>query len=388
MANDIYFDSNATTRCLAPVIATVSNVLGANFGNPSSTHGRGYVVQELLGTARAAVEDTFNAPPASAIFTSGGTEANNLVLLGVLRDAGKRGRVPARLVTTAVEHPSVTKAAEALAAEGVEVDYVPVGQDGVVRLDALESLLSRPVTLVSVQWANSETGVLQPVADIAALCHEAKTPLHCDAAQAVGKLPIDLSVVEIDYLTFTGHKVHAPPGVGVAIDRQGRLSDPLFFGGSQERGLRPGTENVAAIDGLRVALALRCAEFDAAVSHLRLLRDRFEQLVAERIPEVVVNGGASPRVCNTANLQFPGIEGQALVAQLSRRGVYCSQTSACSSRHPRPSAALLAMGLSETQAFSSVRFSFSILNTEEEVQTVCGILSEIYGSLTRLLASQ
>lgn len=386
MSSEVYFDNNATTPCLDAVIAAVSDALGTNFGNPSSAHCRGYMRQEALGVARAFVEDVLGAPAGSAVFTSGGTEANNLVVLGVLRQAQARTRGPLRLITSPVEHSSVTRVADALATQGVTVDYLPVGSDGVVCTDELESLLARPAALVSLQWANSETGVMQPIDRVAAICRDAGTPLHCDAAQAVGKLPIDLSTLPIGYLTFTGHKLHAPPGIGVVIDTDHRLGRSLWYGGDQERGIRPGTQNLAAIIGLREALAIRYADLDAYVDHLRTLRDRFERLILQRIPTANVNGRDSPRVCNTSNVCFPGIEGQALVAQMSRRGVCCSQTSACTSHVPRPSSALLAMGLSEADAFASVRFSFSVLNTDAEVQAVGDLLSEVYSGLLRLSA--
>lgn len=378
---EIYLDNNATTRCLESVISTVQKALGKEYGNPASTHERGYKRREELGAARAFIEDIFRAPPGAAVFTSGGTEANNLVLLGEFAAAKNLNKSPLRLITSRVEHSSVTNVAAKLALEGVTVEYLPNGPNGVICLDALKSLLKVSTTLVSLQWANSETGVLQPIEEVANICRETYTPLHCDAAQAVGKIKINLSETPITYLTFTGHKIHAPPGVGVVLDPNRRLTQPVFHGGDQERGIRPGTQNLPAILGLKKALEIRYAHFDADFLHIKNLRDAFEQRLIKQVVGARVNGCHSSRVCNTSNIYFPRIEGAALVAQLGHEGILCSQTSACTSHLPRPSPALLAMGLSEAEAFSSVRFSFSVLNKYEELDMIMAYLPRLYEKL-------
>lgn len=382
MELEIYLDNNATTRCIPAVISEVARTLGTDFGNPSSPNQRGSDAQHLLGTCRTSVEDTLHADPQTAIFTSGGTEANNLVLLGIFRPLLVHRPVPQpRLIISRLEHSSILKAASHLACQGVRIDYLPIEPDGTVSLDALSELLTTPADLVSVQWANSETGVIQPIDDVSRLCAAAQVRLHTDAAQAVGKLPLKLSQTPVDILTFTGHKFHAPPGVGVVLDQAHYLSHPLWYGGEQESGLRPGTLNLPGIVGLRTALKIRYDELERDVSYMRDLRDRFEQHLKEHIAEMRINGEGAPRICNTSNIQFGNVDGQALVAQLSSRGVFCSQTSACTSHLPTPSEALRAMGVSDIAAFASVRFSFSVLNDEQDVGAALEAVKAVYKKL-------
>lgn len=268
----------------------------------------------------------------------------------------------------------------ALVAEsrGTRVTRIPVDQDGFIDLDALESSVKSPTALVSIQWVNSETGIIQPVAEIARVCSIAGVPFHCDAAQGAGKLELNLSAIKVDFVTVSAHKMHGPAGVGAIVIRDRRSIAPLFFGGSQEFGLRSGTENLIGIVGFGAAATARTRTLSRAVERMSALRDAFETKVRTSVPSVRINGSKIHRVCNTTNVMFPNLDGAALVALLDRQGVRCSQTSACNSSRPEPSHVLMAMGLTENEAFSSVRFSFSGQNTLAEVDlSVTKLLSAI-----------
>lgn len=365
-ADPIYLDNNATAPPLAQVVEAVADTMHLRLGNPSSPHGCGAEGRRYLALPRDKVAVFLGAEPSQVFFTSGGTEGNNTVLAG-----GVRINRIARIVTTGVEHDSVLRPAEALAGDGTEVVYVPVEGDGRVKFGTLEAALADEASvLLSVQWANSDTGVVQPIAEIASLARSSGCLLHVDAAQAVGRLPIDLATIPIDYLTFSGHKVHGPLGTGVLYVRDPRSLWPLLHGGAQEGGLRAGTENVPGIVGLALACELRGKDLTSAIARMQALRDQFERRLLSDTPGLTVNGARASRVCNTSNIQFSGVDGQALLAHLDREGISCSQTSACSSNRPQPSHVLLAMNLSEEEAYSSLRFSFSVLNTEDEVERV------------------
>lgn len=304
-------------------------------------------------TAREEVAQLLVCLPEQVIFTSGGTEANNTVLSS-LGD----GERPKRLVTTSVEHPSVIKASDSLRRRGVEVIQLDVTADGLIRLVDLESALASPTDLVSVQWVNNETGVIQPIAQIAEICRRRAVLFHTDAAQAVGKLPVSFIDCPVDFLTLTAHKFRGPQGAGAIVARDPRLLRPLMAGGDQESGKRPGTENVPAIAGLGAAARLRRLELGPTLIALSRARDTFERLMLEHVEEVRINGSSAERVGNTTNLQFSRVDGEALVAHLDAVGIRCSQTSACHNQRPEPSHVLRAMGLTEEEAYSSVRFSF------------------------------
>lgn len=375
----VYLDNNATTPPLPEVGAAVVEALTEGFGNPSSPTMRGALALARVVAARDAVAALIGAHPESILFTSGCTEGNNAVLR--LARSG-----PRRLVTTAFEHASVTEVARALGAEAVDVAVLR-GQQGRIDVAQLREALTRPTALVSVQWANSETGVIQPIEAIAEVCREAEVPLHVDAAQAVGRLPIDLAKTPIDFLTFSGHKLHAPPGIGVVFARDPQRLPQLLFGGEQQYGRRAGTENLPGIAGLRAACAHRIEGFESTVAQMSRLRDTFEARVIAEVPGCEVNGTSQPRVCNTSNIRFP-VDGQALTALLGASGIACSQTSACSSHSPEPSKVLTAMGLSRDEAFSSVRFSFSAMNTDEDVEQALEAIQAAYTRLSCIGSSE
>ncbi len=279
-----------------------------------------------------------------------------------------------RIVTSAVEHPSVLRNAELLAAEGADLVILPVNSDGIVKQEELARALQERTDLVSIQWVNNETGVMQDIGALAAIARKGGARFHTDAVQAVGKLRFDLSTMRVDFLSLTGHKLHAPQGVGALIAKDPRSLLPILIGGEQEREMRAGTENILGIAALGYALEERQNGFEEQVKALREMRDRFETLVRQVHTGVVVNGSGAPRAVNTSNLQFPGLDGRALIALLDQEGVICSQSSACSSSIPEPSHVLRAMGLTEDEAYSSIRFSFSVENSMEEAEEAARIV--------------
>ena len=366
----IYLDNNATTAALPAVIETVVRVLGEDFANPSSPHGRGAHGKRLMMSAREQVAALLGCDSEAVIFTSGATEGNNAVI-GIARRAGLR------VVCSAGDHASILETAKRTAADDAATAVIGLDPSGLVDLAELEAVLSdgRP-SLVALHWVNSETGVIQPIAQVVETGRRNAAVILIDAAQAVGRLPIDAVALDVDYLTFSGHKLHAPQGTGALITRPGASAPILLYGGGQERGYRAGTENLPGIVGLGVACEARRHNLAVDIARMAALRDRFETAVFARCADVVVNG-SGPRVPNTSNLRFSGVDGQALVAQLDRKGIACSQASACSSHRPEPSAVLRAMGLSEEEAFQSVRFSFSILNTDDEVERAIEIVQSV-----------
>jgi cysteine desulfurase len=375
MEHAVYLDNNATTQPLAEVCEAIVRVLGDGLGNPSSAHSDGDRARAWIRSAREAVAALIGAAdPSSILFTSGATESNNMLLSSVVRTRSEARSV--RIVTTAVEHSSVLKPCERLQAAGIDVVIVPVGHQGRIDLAALETAITPATVLVSVQWANNETGVIQPVAEISRLCRSAGVRFHIDAAQALGKIPIDVGTLPVDYMSLTAHKFHGPAGIGALYVRDRTTLTPLQLGGPQEEGLRPGTENLVGIVGFGTAAALRLARFSEVQQHLCRVRDHFESIVLRDIPDVTVNGDVSQRLCNTTNLQFAGVDGQALVARLDQAGVRCSQSSACTNRRPEPSYVLRAMGLSDEEAYASIRFSVGEWNTIEEVERAAGAIAE------------
>ena len=374
----VYLDNNASTPPLPSVREAVAQALGPEFSNPSSAHSLGAAGMRLLAQAREHLANLLGAEISGIYFTGSGTEANNWAIRSAFA-SGARNR---RLITTPIEHSSVLKQASFLAeTEGLDVAYVPVHATGQVDTAALERLIDDRTDLVSVQWVNNETGVVQPVQEIRRICRDRDIPFHTDAAQAVGKLAVDLTALDADYVTLTGHKFHGPQGVGALI-ANGRAHVAAWLnGGGQEGGLRAGTENMPGIVGLGKAAELRRERFSEVMEQIRRLRDRFESRLLQEVKEIEVNGTPQERVENTSNLLFRGVEGQALMAQLDRIGIYCSQSSACTNSRPEPSYVLRAMGLSEDEAYASVRFSFSEMNSLEDVDWAVDRIAEIVESL-------
>jgi len=375
-SDSIYLDNNATTAMLPEVRSAMLAVMDAGALNPSSIHSRGDHARALLKEARRSVSQMLDSSERSVTFTSGATEANQLVLQNLLQ--GAFGGF--RLVTTSTEHSSIREALPALRRAGVDVQIASVGQNGVVSLEEIEAAILPGQTLVSVQWANNETGVLQPIEAIGEVCHRQRAVLHSDAVQAVGKVPVDLNHAGL--LSMSGHKLHGPLGVGALVAAEGIQLSATLAGGGQESGLRPGTENLPAIVGMGQACRIRSARFEASNERVRSLRDAFEAGLRQAGVIEDVAGASTARLPNTSNIRVRSVDGEALLIQLNRAGVACSQSSACTNRKPEPSFVLRAMGLSEDEAFRSIRFGFSELNTFEEVDRVVDLIVEFH---TRLL---
>lgn len=378
----IYLDNNATTEPAPAVVAAMRQVLETWWGNPSSVHRFGQQARQRVEAARASLARLLHCREREVLFTSGGTEATNLALRGTL--LGRPDKRP-MLITARTEHSATRACADSLAGAGVEVAYLPVGPDGLVRPGDLASLLgqfagTRGPIVVSLQWANNETGVVQPVTDLAEVCRSAAGPVlfHVDATQAVGKIPVDLSDGSIDLLTLAAHKFHGPKGVGALYVRSGVRLQPQVVGGPQERDRRGGTENVPGIVGLGVAadLARQFLADPATRRRLEGLRDRLEQAVLAAVPDSRVNAAGAPRLWNTSNLAFPHLEAEAIVVALSEREVCVSAGAACSSGSLEPSPVLLAMGLPPPVAHGSVRFSLSRHTTAAEIDGAVAVVAQ------------
>jgi cysteine desulfurase len=386
----IYLDNNATTQPSPGVIQAVNEALTRFWHNPSSIHRPGQAARQQVELARSAVAQLVNARPREIVFTSGGTESIDLAIRGVLAGA-PRADLPAIIVSTRIEHAAVRDLLEELEKVGAaRIRWAPVDRAGVVQLEGFPALLEG-ASLVSIQWANNETGALQPVAEIAALCRAGKTPFHCDATQLVGKEPLDLggSAPLPDIITFSPHKFHGPKGVGVFWSRRGLRLRPAIHG-TQELGRRGGTENVPGILGAGVACEEARAWLAEPAERQRLagLRDAFEQHLLSEIPDAQINGPGGPgaRLWNTTNIGFPRLEAEALLLVLSERGVCASAGAACSSGSLDPSPVLLAMGCPPEVAHGSVRFSLSRQTTEDELDRAAAIVVECVRTLRRTLS--
>ena len=370
----IYLDNNATTRPDARVAECVCDALREGYGNPASAHSMGRRARRLLEDAREGIAALLGAkatgPRADrVVLTSGATEANNLAIRGLAgsRRANDDGEVPGNVVDSAIEHPRVLEAADHLARQGWEVRRAPVSHDGAVDCDQLQNLIDDRTRLVSVMLVNHETGVVQPVAQIADICKAAGVPIHTDAVQAVGKLPVDFCALGVDALTISGHKFHGPPAIGALIVRHGVKLAPILFGGAQQGGLRGGTENVALAAGLHKALELCHDEAAARAARMAELRDRLESLLRQAMPDIVINGASAPRAPHTSNVAFPGLDRQALVMSLDLADVACSTGSACASGSSERSPVLMAMGCPADVVDGSLRFSLGSFTTAAEI---------------------
>jgi cysteine desulfurase len=367
----IYLDHNATTPVHPDVLEAMLPYLGSEFGNPSSAHYFGQRARQAIEGAREAVAALIGARPAEIVFTSGGTEADNAAILGVvghaLRTRKQSGPSPLHVITTAIEHDAVLNACGALEARGVSVTYVPAGRDGIVSPDAIRSAIRPETALISVMHANNEIGTLQPIEEIGQIAAEADIPFHTDAVQSAGKIPIDVNRFGVALLSLSAHKFYGPKGVGALFVRRGVEIDSLLYGGGNERGRRAGTENVAAIAGLGKACELARSDMAEASAHLCELRNRLEEGLLARIPGARVNGHPARRTPNTLSLMLPGVDSESLVIALDLAGLACSAGAACSSGAVDPSHVLTAIGLIPVEARASLRFSVGRANTREEV---------------------
>lgn len=370
----IYLDHNATTPLRPEVAEAMDRVLREVFGNPSSVHAEGVRAREELETARARCAALVGAAPAEVVFTAGATEANNLALFGTAGREDLRGR---HLVSTCAEHPSVEAPLARLEREGFAVTRLPVDAGGRVDPAALEAALRPDTILVSILWANNETGVIQPMEDLAAIVRARGIPLHVDATQALGKIPVDLGRVPADLLSASAHKLGGPKGTGMLVRRGGLPLEPFVRGGGQERGLRGGTENLAGAVGFGVACELAARELADRRRRYAALRDRLWEGLRRAVPGVRWNGGPGPVLPNTLNVCFPGASGELMLQALDLEGVAVSAGAACHSGSVEPSAVLLAMGLAPEEAAASLRLSVGHGVDEAQIDRVLEILPSL-----------
>jgi cysteine desulfurase len=375
-------DANATTPVLPEVLEAMRPFWMEAFGNASSIHQPGQQARAAVERARESVSGLLGCRPAEVVFTSGGTESDNLALFGVMEGALLPGE---HLIVSSVEHAAVLHAAQALAKRGVEVTFLPSTTQGVVEVSALEAALRSNTRLVSVMLANNETGVIQPIRELADRAHAAGALFHTDAVQAAGKLALDIKALGCDMLSISGHKMYAPQGVGALFVRRNVRLRSIFFGGNHERGRRPGTENVAGIVGLGNAAELaRDWLAQGEQQSLAALRDHLEQGILAQVEEAGVNGAGVARVSNTSNLFFDHLEAEALVIALDLKGLAVSGGSACQSGATEPSHVLMAMGLSPARARASVRFSLSRLTTRDEIDCALALVPAAVERLRKL----
>jgi cysteine desulfurase len=374
----IYLDYNATTPCCPEVVEAMLPYFRDQAGNASSVHAFGQEAKGAIEEARAKVAAFLNAAPAEIVFTSGGTESDNMGVMGAARAFREKGR---HVVTSAVEHDAVRHAADALEHEGFEVTRVLPEPNGRVTAEAVAAALRPDTILVSIMAANNETGVVQPTAEIGALCASRGIAYHVDAVQAAAKMPIDVKAWQTTLLTITAHKFYGPKGAGALYVQRGFRPAPLLFGGEHERGRRAGTENVPAIVGLGRACEVAQEEMKAAVPRLTALRDKLEAGLLAAVPHVVRHGDGAPRVCNTSHLSFRGAEGEHLILSLDMKGIAVSAGSACKAGSSHPSSVLLAMGVPPAVAQAAVRFSVGRFTTEAEIDQVLAIVPPVVEKL-------
>lgn len=380
-----YLDYNATTPVDSAVLEAMLPFLADNFGNASSIHSEGQRARAAVDRARDSVAALLGAKPSEIVFTSGGTEADNLAILGVVDAlAANPNDSRAHIVTTAIEHHAVLNSCQALEERGISVTYVPVAASGVVDAAEIRQALRPETLLISVMHANNEIGTLQPIEEIGRVAAEADVYFHCDAVQSAGKLPLDVNRLAVDLLSISAHKIHGPKGVGALFVRSGTPLAPQFHGGHHERDRRPGTENVAGIVGLGKAAELAVTNVALEPQRVGELRDRLERAILDAVPSVRVNGDPARRLANTTNLSFAGAGGEAMLIALDLQGIACSTGAACSSGAIEPSHVLLAIGLTPDEARSSLRFSVGRLTTEEEIEHAVATIPAVVERLRTL----
>lgn len=376
----IYLDYNATTPVDREVLEAMLPYFSGSFGNASSIHSAGQRGRAAVDAARESVATLLGAKPSEIVFTCGGTEADNLALFGAVAHCVQPRK---HMVTTAIEHHAVLNCAEALEKQGVEVTYVPAGRDGIVDPDEIREAIRPETVLISVMFANNETGTVQPIEEIGRIAAEEDIYFHCDAVQAAGKLPLDVNRLGMDLLSISAHKIYGPKGAGALYVRTGTELEPIFHGGHHERDRRPGTENVPGIVGLGKAADLAIKNLTSDAARMAALRDKFESALLS-LPGVHINGDPHHRVANTCNLSFDAAGGEALVIALDLQGISCSTGAACSSGAVAPSHVLTAIGLSPERARSSLRFSLGRPTTPEEIDRAIEIIPAVVERLRAL----
>ena len=372
-----YLDNNATTRVAPEVVETMLPFLTEQWGNPSSAYSFGKAVGQAVAEAREKVAALINARPREIIFTSCGTESNNAAINSALAiQPGKR-----HIITTVIEHSANIKFGQSLEKRGCEVTWIPVDRAGQLDVHEIHEAIREDTAIVSVMMANNETGVIYPIEEIAAICRAKGVPFHTDAVQTPGKLKLDVKAMEVDFLSLSAHKLHAPKGIGLLYVRKGVSFQPYVMGGGQEQGRRGGTENVANIVAFGKAAEIAMASLEDNLDRIRALRDRMEGGIMDAIDGVTRNGAKEPRLANTSNLSFANCEAEAILLLLDREGICASSGSACTTGSLAPSHVLTAMGLTPELAISAVRLSLSKYSTDEEVDHLLAKMPEIIAKL-------
>lgn len=372
--NKIYFDHNATTPVLDEVFEAMVPFLKDQWGNPSSIHWAGRGTRKAVEDARERVCALLNCAPLELIFTSSGTEGDNHAIKGLAYAQKNKGN---HIITTKVEHPAVLSTCKHLQKEGFEVTYLDVDKDGLISLDELTKAITPKTILISVMFANNETGVLFPIKEIGKIAKEKGVAFHTDAVQAAGKIKIDVQDLNVDLMTISGHKLYGPKGVGALYIKRGTRLVPIIHGGHQERNRRGGTENVPGIVAMGKAAEIAMRDMDKETEHLQMLKERLEKGMIEKIPHIKVNGHPDKRLPNTSNISFEFVEGESLLLNLDMKGIAASSGSACTSGSLEPSHVLVSMGLSHELSHGSVRFSLGKSNTVEEIDYLLEIMPPI-----------
>jgi cysteine desulfurase len=362
--NRVYLDFNATTPVEPEVLDAMLPYFSAEFGNAASIHTPGQKARAAVETAREQVAALIGARPQEIVFTSGGTESDNHAIFGIISSSGASRP---HVITSFVEHEAVLNACQALEKQGVDVTYLSVDQDGLIDLEQLRGALRPETVLITIMHANNELGTVQPLEQIGSIAKEADVFFHTDAVQSAGKIPIDVNQFLLDLLSLSGHKLYAPKGIGALYIRGGTRLRQLLYGGHHQRGFRPGTENVAGIVGFGKAAEIARNSLANDARRLGALRNQLEHGLLHRVPHSRINGGHAPRTPNTANLVFPGVEGEALLIALDLKGLACSTGAACSSGAVEPSHVLTAIGMSAEDARASLRFSLGRHTTQADI---------------------
>ena len=370
----VYLDNAATTALSPKVLEQMMPYLTTIYGNPSSPHSFGQEARKGVDHARDQVAKALNALPEEIIFTGCGTESDNTVLFGVAERYAKKGN---HIITTNVEHHAILHTCEALEKRGVEVTYLPVDENGMVTAEQVANAITDKTILVSIMFANNEVGTIMPIAEIGKVCRERGVLFHTDAVQAIGHVPIDVKAMNIDMLSLSAHKFHGPKGVGALYMKKGIRLPSYVMGGAQERNRRAGTENVAGIVGLGAAIALATQTLEESAARMTKLRDKLIAGIAQRIPEVKLNGHPTMRLPNNVNYSIKYIEGESILLMLDMNGIAASSGSACTSGSLDPSHVLLALGLSHEVAHGSVRLTLSDETTEEDIDYVLDVLPKV-----------
>ncbi|MBI5593516.1 MAG: cysteine desulfurase NifS [Deltaproteobacteria bacterium] len=375
--NPLYFDNNATTRVAPEVLEAMLPYFTEYYGNPSSMHTFGGTVGRQINDARTKLADLLGASPEEIVFTSCGSESDNTAIMAALRSNPEKKHI----ITSRVEHPAVKNLCEYLAKTGYRVTFVPVDHKGRLDMEYLIRHLTDDTAIASFMWANNETGVIFPIDDLAGILSERGIIFHTDAVQAVGKVPIDVKKTRIDMLSLSGHKLHAPKGIGALYVRKGTKFSPFLIGGHQEKGRRGGTENVASIIGLGRASDFVAAHMTEENTRIKSLRDKLETQLVQKIPNALVNGDTDNRLPNTSSIAFEFVEGESILLMMNEFGICASSGSACTSGSLEPSHVLRAMGVPFTAAHGTIRFSLSIYNTEPEIDLIVEKLPPIIARL-------